>query len=131
MPTRLVYGVIPSFPIINADLTTQKTRTEATKIAQAEIKATVAERCIPNALSHDIPLAANWFYKAGEDALVDPETKKGWVGPLVVVQAKRRMAVVQILDRDKRQIFNSFQVKPFQQDCLFNLKPCQVYPVLI
>lgn len=41
--TRLVFGVIPCFPIISTNIPTRKERMEIPAAVQAEINATIAE----------------------------------------------------------------------------------------
>lgn len=59
VPSRLVLGMFPRFPILNTDLPTQKDRINVIKAAQAEMNSIVAERRLLTALTRDIPPAAD------------------------------------------------------------------------
>lgn len=70
VPSRLVFCIIPRYPILNTELPTHKDRMNAIKRAQAEMNSNVAERCLMTALTRDIPPAADLNYKIGEEMLV-------------------------------------------------------------
>ena len=46
VPSRLVFGITPRFPIISSDLPTQKERMDILRSAQMEMNAIIAERRI-------------------------------------------------------------------------------------
>ncbi len=116
VPSRLVFGIIPRFPILNSDLPNQKERLAIIQMAQAEMNSIVAERRVLAALTRDIPPAADRTYKIGEDVLVYSEKDKKWLGPFIVVDATGRLITVQSQDRSTRQQFNATQVKPFYRE---------------
>lgn len=121
VPSRLVFGMIPRFPIINTDLPTQKERMEALKTAQAEMNSIVAERRVVEALTRNIPPAADRVYKLGEEVLVYSEAKREWVGPFEVVHVHGRMITVKNKENSVRKTFNSFQIKPFYHEISSNI----------
>ena len=124
VPSRLVFGIVPRFPILNSNLPNQKERLEIIKIAQAEMNSIVAERRVLAALTRDIPPAADRTYKIGEEVLIYSEKEKKWLGPFIVVDCTGRLVTVRSLDGKSRQAFNAFQVKPYYKDTNFeaNLK---------
>ena len=113
VPSRLVFGIIPRFPIISTDLPSQKERMEILVRAQMEMNAIVAERRIMAPLTKDIPPAADRVCELGEEVLVFAEKEKKWTGPSIVVNVHGRMITVQARDGSRRQIYNAFQVKPY------------------
>ena len=50
VPSRIVVGIIPNFPILSHDLPSQKTRMEILKMAQAEMNSIIAEEPLLAAL---------------------------------------------------------------------------------
>lgn len=120
--TRLVYGDVPRFPIINTELPNQKDRLEAIKTAQAEMNAIVAERRIRTALAYEITPPSDRIYKVGEEVHVCSENRIDCIGPLRVESMQGRMVTVQSLGGDRVQTFNYFQLKTSIQDCLYKLQ---------
>jgi len=59
VPSLLVFGIIPRFPIISTNLPTQQERMDALATAQKEMNAIVSERRITAALTRNIPSAAD------------------------------------------------------------------------
>lgn len=83
VPSRLVFGIIPRFPILNTNLPMQKDRMAMIKETQAEMNCSIAERRVLTALTRDIPPAADRTYNIGEEVLVySEEEKNGWVHAL-------------------------------------------------
>ena len=113
VPSRIVFGIIPRFPILNTELPTQKQRMEIIKSAQAEMNSIVAERRVLAALTRDIPPAADRNYKLGEEVLVYSEKEKKWIGPYIVVDSTGRQVTIRNTEGTKIQMFNAFQIKPY------------------
>ncbi len=116
VPSRLVFGIIPRFPILNSDLPEQKERLEMIKTAQAEMNSIVAERRVLAAVTRDVPPATDRTYKLGEDVLVYSEKEKEWLGPFIVVDVTGRLVTVQSENGQSRQQFSTSQIKPFYQE---------------
>lgn len=116
VPSRLVFGIIPRFPILNHNLPTQRERLQALKLAQAEMNSIVAERRVLAALNKSIPSAADRNYKLGEKVLIYSETSKTWIGPYIVIDCTGRIVTVKTHDNSFRQTFNAYQVKPYYRD---------------
>ena len=70
VPSRLVFGIIPRYPILNTDLPNQKERMEAIKLAQSEMNSIIAERRVLAALTKKIPPAADRQYNWAEELLI-------------------------------------------------------------
>lgn len=66
MPSRLVFGFIPVFPIVKTNLPQQLERMDIIKKSQAEINIIIAERRFLAALTRYIPPAADRPYKLDE-----------------------------------------------------------------
>lgn len=53
VPSRIVFGILPRFPMLSTDLPNQKSRMEAIESAQAEISLIVAERRVFETLTEN------------------------------------------------------------------------------
>ena len=73
IPSLLVFGIIPRFPIISTNLPSQKERMAILAAAQMEMNATVADRRVATALSRNIPPASDRNYNLGDEVLVFSE----------------------------------------------------------
>jgi len=113
VPSRLVFGMIPRFPIISYDIPSQKDRMDALATLQKEMNAIIAERRVLTALNRDIPPAADRVYSLGEKVLVYSEKEKEWVGTYTVVHINGRMITVQNDTKKTRHLYNAFQLKPY------------------
>lgn len=69
VPSRLVFGIIPRFRILNTELTYQKERMEGLKTAQAEMNLITAKHRILEALPKNIPPAADRIINWGRNYL--------------------------------------------------------------
>ena len=81
VPSLLVFGVIPSFPITNRSLPNQKSRLQAIVDARLEMGRIVTEQRISRALKSKLPPAVTHDIKSGDDVLVFREKNKRWIGP--------------------------------------------------
>lgn len=77
VPSRLVFGILSRFFILNTGLPNQIDRMNAIKTAQAEMNSIVAEQRVLTVLTRNILPAADRTYKLGEEELVFNEDKKG------------------------------------------------------
>lgn len=115
VPSKLVFGITPRFPIISTDLPNQRNRMAALARAQMEMNSIVSERRVQSALTKEIPPAANRTYQLGERVLVFSELSKCWEGPYTVIHVLGRMVTVSSIDGSYRQTFNAFQMKPYYE----------------
>lgn len=76
VPSRLFFGVLFRFPILNLTLPEQREHLEEIKTARSEMNAIVAERRMFGALTPNILPSADRFYKVGEEILANSESKK-------------------------------------------------------
>ena len=113
VPSRLVFGIVPRFPIISTDLPTQKERMDILRSAQMEINAIIAERRILRALNRDIPPASDRVYRLGDEVLVYTEKDKQWKGPYIVIHTHGRQITISDRDGTYRQTFSAFHIKPY------------------
>ena len=91
------------------------------KSAQAVMNSIVAERKVLSALTRNIPPAADRVYKLGVGVLVYHEQNKKWEGPYIVVDCTGRNITVTNEDKTYRQIFSTYQVKPYYREYYENL----------
>ena len=114
VPSLLVFGVIPSFPITNRTLPNQKARLQAIVDERLEMGEIVTEQRIARALNSKLPPAVTHDVKAGDEVFVFREKKKRWIGPYKVnrVEDKR----VFITDGKTSRPFSITQLFPFTAD---------------
>lgn len=77
VPSRLVFGTIPRFSILNTSLPIQNVVVVSIKTNHSKMNTIFAQRRIFEALARNIPPAANRLYKVGENVFVHSENKKG------------------------------------------------------
>lgn len=65
------------------------------------------------ALSRNIPPAADRTYRLGKEVLVYLETKKQWLGPFEVVHVQETIITVQNKEISVGKTFDVHQVKPY------------------
>lgn len=115
VPSLLVFGIIPRFPIISSELPQQEARMKVLAEARAEYEAIIAEMRITAAMRHAVPEAANRTYDAGKKVLVFRENDKEWCGPLTVIKTEGKIVTVKG-DGGSLQEFNKVNVKPYFED---------------
>ena len=115
VPSLLVFGIIPRFPIIASELPQQAARMKALAEARAEYEAIVAELRITAAMKHAVPAAASRVYAEGDAVLVFRERDKEWCGPLTVVKTEDKIVTVRS-EGGSQQEFNKVNVKPYYAD---------------
>lgn len=64
IPSLLVYGVIPSLPVINKTLTDQKERIAAVALAHSKMATVHAELRISRAIRSKLPPATHFHYES-------------------------------------------------------------------
>lgn len=116
VPSLLVFGIIPRFPIIATELPTQKDRMDVLAPERAEMEAIVSQKRIMTALLNAVPPAADRVYEVGEEVWVYREKKKAWEGPMLVEKVADKIVTVHDIEDDYRGDFNKHQIKPYFRD---------------
>lgn len=116
VPSLLVFGIIPRFPIIATELPTQKERMEVLATARAEMEAIVAKRRIMTALLKAVPPAADRVCEIGEEVWVYRGRKNAWEGPMLVTKVVDKIVSILGIEDDYRGDFNKHQIKPYFRD---------------
>lgn len=91
VPIRLVFVILPRFPLLRTNLPTQKERMGATKTAHTEMNSIVAERRVFESLTINIPSVAYRTYKIGKEVLVFSYQKREWVGSFIFIRTEGRI----------------------------------------
>jgi len=66
VPSLLVFGVLPTMPIVRARSTTQEQRIEAMAEACNESEKIIAQRCVQHGLQHRPPPATDYRFSVGQ-----------------------------------------------------------------
>jgi hypothetical protein len=93
-PTRLVFGVSPRLPASTVQLPDQDSRFTAMSTARQEMERTVAQLRLTQAMRGIIPPAAHLSYKSVDRVWAYRERHKRWFGPMEVLAADNKIAVV-------------------------------------
>lgn len=115
VPSLLVFGIIPRFPIITSDLPNQRERMEVLAAAQKEMNTIIAERRIITALTTNTPSSVDEVYQVGDKILIYREKEREWTGPHKVIGTDNDMVYVIGL-YNRPQPFHKQQIKPFIQN---------------
>jgi hypothetical protein len=83
VPSLLVYGVLPRFPMSRTELPDQQTRMAAMATARTEMETWVAQQRITTALHRQPPPAADYVFSVNDSVWVFRETNSSYV-PAVV-----------------------------------------------
>lgn len=94
VPSLLVFGVVPTFPMSNRQLPGQKARLQAIVDARLEMGSIVAEQRITRALRSKLPPAVHYDISPGDLVLVHREKTKKWVGPYKVHRVEDKRAFI-------------------------------------
>jgi hypothetical protein len=116
VPSLLVFGVVPRFPLMSIDLTKQRDRMAALAAAQMEVSAIVSENQITAALAHNVPSSVDRTYEVGEEVLVFREKEKSWTGTMVVVLVIDKNITVKYLESERVLRFSAQHIQPFLRD---------------
>ena len=114
VPSLLVFGVVPSFPLSNRILPNQKARLQAMVDARLEMGRIVTEQRISRALRSKLPPAVLHNIKAGDNVLVYREAKKRWIGPYTVNRVEDKLAFLS--DGKTSRPFSVTQILPYTAD---------------
>jgi hypothetical protein len=123
VPSLLVFGMIPRFPIIDANVPDQEQRGLAMQVSREEYQNVVAEMRVKAALLHNVPAAADMQYKEGDLVLAKYENRDTWDGTFEVVAVDDKILTVRDPNNPKRwkstgyqQRLNKQQVRPYVND---------------
>ena len=113
VPSLLVFGIVPRFPIISSHLPTHRERMEALSEAQMEMNAIISERRVSKILHRNIRQATDRVYQAGE-VLVYREGPDQWMVPFIVSKVEDKL--VTVLEQNKMErTFSIQQIKPYNR----------------
>lgn len=126
VPSLLVFGILPRFPISNTGLPDQRDRMKAMQVARAEMETYVAEERIKLAIRKNIPASALYNFTAGDLVLIYRELGKNtanWTGPYKILRVEDKNIFI---DRQGEEVKHSVhQAKPFikagTDEILYNL----------
>jgi hypothetical protein len=116
VPSLLVFGMIPRFPILTSEIPHQQERMRILQVAQAEMNSIAAERRIVQASKSAVPAAADRVYQVGEEVLVYREKESTWAGPYADKNIDERILLVYDPGSNYVQRFNVAQNKPYFRD---------------
>ena len=114
VPSRLVYGVDPALPVVNARHPAQRERMEALDTAKREMATITAENRIKQALRSKLPPATRYDIQPGDNVLVYREKEKEWMGPHRVARICKKEVFVDWEGKEKH--FNLAQVLPMPRE---------------
>lgn len=66
VPSLLLFGVVPSLPVINKPLPSQKERMEAMALTRAEISTITAELRTSQAIRSKLPPSTQFHFETGD-----------------------------------------------------------------
>jgi Reverse transcriptase (RNA-dependent DNA polymerase) len=112
VPSLLVFGVLPRFPVSHTQLPDQQTRMAALSAARAEAETITAELRLRLASSKPVPAAATAIIEPGMQVLVHRDNSYAAVGPLRVVSVDQKQAWV-IDDSGRTTKFSISQLRPY------------------
>lgn len=114
VPSLLVFGVVPSFPMTEKPLPNQRARLQAIVDARLEMGRIVTEQRITRALRSKLPPAVTHDIRVGQESLVYREKKKRWVGPYTVSRIEDKRAFIS--DGKSTRPFNLSKLLPHTAD---------------
>lgn len=114
VPSLLVFGTLPTFPIVSSDRPEQADRLSAMKRARDEMAKITAELRIREALRSRLPPSTRYHLAPGDKVRVFRERSQRWEGPFTIT--KTREKEVWVTDGAKEKHFNRSQVIPDPKD---------------
>ena len=110
VPSLLVFGVVPSFPTVHAELPAQKERLAALDAARKEMETVTSELRVQQALRSKLPPASKYHVEPGDNVLVYRERTKRYEGPYTVKRVCEKEIYVEVKGVEKH--FNISQILP-------------------
>lgn len=114
VPSLLVFGTIPTFPITESNRPEQAERLAAMAKARDEMAKISAELRIQTALRSRLPPSTRYHLSPGDQVRVYRERSSRWEGPFTIT--KTREKEVWVTDGNREQHFNRCQVIPDPDD---------------
>ena len=102
VPSMLVFGVMPRFPPIRADLPKHEERMRAIQVARTEMTEIVARQKIQLASRAKIPPAVEYSIRPDDKVFVHDEKKRRWIGPFEVEKTFDELVWIRRHDGIKR-----------------------------
>lgn len=99
VPSYLVFGILPRYPVLNTDLPTQSERMRIIQTAKSEMATIVAELRIKQALLSRPPAAASVIHQPGDMVRIYREGDRRMIGPFRVIRIQEKEIYV---DQDGR-----------------------------
>lgn len=118
VPSYLVFGILPRFPVIESEVPEQRERMEIIAAAQMEMNTIIAERRIAEALRRQAPSGIETVYEIGDEVLVYRERKDQWIGPYTITKIDGKIVSVQNSSGTYQKDFNVTLIKPYNLDLL-------------
>ena len=117
VPSMLVFGVLPRFPVSTIDLPNQVDRMNALKSARAEMETIACELKLAQALRSKLPPAADYQLSVGDQVLVKREKIAAAQGPFPIVEIDADGKQIFILDeKGAKKQFSVSQIRPYYQE---------------
>ena len=113
VPSLLVFGAVPSYPITNKDFPGQESRMKAIIDVRSEYGKIVSELRIQKPIRSKLPPDTKFDLRAGDKVLVYRE-KRGWTGPFTLQSICGKNCYVS--DGSKTVKFNVVQLLPYSAD---------------
>ena len=110
VPTSLVFGVVPTFPTVHADLPAQKERLAALDASRKEMETMETELRIQRALRAKLSPATKYLVEPGVRVLVCRGKTKSYEGPFTVTKICDKEVHLKVKDVEKH--FNISQILP-------------------
>lgn len=112
VPSLLVFGCLPSFPVPSNSNLRQQDRFVALKLGASEMETIVSENRIKTALRSKLPPSTHYLIKPGDQVRVYRE--KPWDGPYKVTKVAHK--IISVTDGTKVKQFNISSVLPITPD---------------
>jgi hypothetical protein len=116
VPSLLIFGIIPRFPILATDLPEQRERMRILAAAQVEYNTVVAERRILEALKSRVSDSADRVYEIGEEVLVWRERPESWTGPYKITSIQENIVTIYHSNSEYEGRYNVANVKPYLRE---------------
>lgn len=116
VPTLLVFGVMPRFPLNPIDLPDQVERMRAMESARMEMAQVISKTRLDTALRSNVPTAADQApnIMIGSEVLVFRERQRKWIGPFRVLDVQGKMIHIDIKRGQPR--YSIDKVKPYLRE---------------
>lgn len=114
VPSLLVFGFVPPFPISNRTLANQRTRLQAFVDARMEMGSIFTDQKVTRALRAKLPPEVLHNINTDDQVLVFREKPERWLGPYTVSRMDSKRAFIS--DGKKTDAFLATQILPYTPD---------------